>query len=299
MRTIGTIIIVAFLMINFANAQDSLYIHKAGKIISRLSISGIDSITFSTNYNNTGISDSMKTLLRNGLKAYFPFNGNAIDESKNNNISKIYGATLTNDRFGNVSKAFNFDGIDNFIEITPDSIFSKVQDFTISIWAKNDGWVGRQAGDRQYIFDGHGGNKYDAGNYLREGFMLFYDRYTDSTTVNSGILFTTGGDQYIAKLAQRPITNYLSQWHNIVFLRKGDEVKTYIDNKLTNSKKKSAQILNMNHPLYIGTFCGNNPYYNVAGEKVNFMFRGEIDDLRIYDRAISEVEISAIYNLKE
>ena len=53
----------------------------------------------------------------NGLIAYFPFNGNAIDESGNENNGTVYGATLTTDRFGSENKAYYFDGVDDYIHI--------------------------------------------------------------------------------------------------------------------------------------------------------------------------------------
>jgi hypothetical protein len=39
--------------------------------------------------------------LTTGLVAYWPFNGNANDESGNGNNGTTYGTTLTPDRFGN------------------------------------------------------------------------------------------------------------------------------------------------------------------------------------------------------
>ena len=48
--------------------------------------------------------------LNNGLVAYYPFDGNANDESGNGNDGTVNGATLTEDRFGNAESAYNFDG---------------------------------------------------------------------------------------------------------------------------------------------------------------------------------------------
>ena len=49
----------------------------------------------------------------NGLVGWWPFNGNANDESGNNNNGTVNGATLTADRFGNVNKAYSFVGGNN------------------------------------------------------------------------------------------------------------------------------------------------------------------------------------------
>ena len=48
-----------------------------------------------------------------GLVGWWPFNGNANDESGNGNDGVVNGATLTEDRFGNVDKAYSFDGSNN------------------------------------------------------------------------------------------------------------------------------------------------------------------------------------------
>ena len=44
----------------------------------------------------------------NGLVGWWPFNGNANDESGNGNNGIVNGATLTNDRFGNIGKSYSF-----------------------------------------------------------------------------------------------------------------------------------------------------------------------------------------------
>jgi hypothetical protein len=53
----------------------------------------------------------------NGLVGWWPFNGNANDESGNGNNGTVNGATLTADRFGNLNKAYSFDGVDNYIHV--------------------------------------------------------------------------------------------------------------------------------------------------------------------------------------
>ncbi len=49
----------------------------------------------------------------NGLVGWWPFNGNANDESGNGNNGNVNGATLTTDRFGVANKAYSFDGMNN------------------------------------------------------------------------------------------------------------------------------------------------------------------------------------------
>ncbi len=52
----------------------------------------------------------------NGLVGWWPFNGNANDESGNGNQGTVNGATLTVDRFGIANQAYGFDGVNDFIQ---------------------------------------------------------------------------------------------------------------------------------------------------------------------------------------
>ena len=56
------------------------------------------------------------------LVGYWPFNGNANDESGNCNNGAVNGATLTIDRFGNSNSAYAFDGINDYIGIASSSL---------------------------------------------------------------------------------------------------------------------------------------------------------------------------------
>ena len=66
----------------------------------------------------------------NGLVGWWPFNGNANDESGNGNHGTVNGATLTADRFGNANMAYGFDGVDDFINLS--NPLPDCAEFTIS-----------------------------------------------------------------------------------------------------------------------------------------------------------------------
>ena len=76
----------------------------------------------------------------NGLVGWWPFNGNANDESGKGNHGTVTGASLTLDRFGNTNTAYNFDGVSNKIYIGDPAVNEldfKGNPFTISLWVKN------------------------------------------------------------------------------------------------------------------------------------------------------------------
>ena len=79
-------------------------------------------------------SDSLKT----GLIAYYPFNGNAKDESGNNYNLENNGASLTIDRFGNINSAYSFNGTNAKLLIPKMDKADSLNNFTISFWANMD-----------------------------------------------------------------------------------------------------------------------------------------------------------------
>ena len=71
----------------------------------------------------------------NGLVGWYPFSGNANDESGNGNNGTVNGATLTADRFGVVNKAYSFDGVNDFINVgNPSGLFNNPNSYSQSAW---------------------------------------------------------------------------------------------------------------------------------------------------------------------
>src|SRR5580765_1767639 len=78
-------------------------------------------------------------LAQTGLIAYYPFNGNAHDETGNYHNGTVYGATLSDDRFGNPKSAYSFDGINDQIVIGKEPNFPSWDTYAVSLWFLNDG----------------------------------------------------------------------------------------------------------------------------------------------------------------
>lgn len=73
---------------------------------------------------------------KNGLIAYYPFNGNANDESGNQNHAKVNGATLTTDKDNNLNSAYSFDGLNSYIEASITNYPLKGESRSITGWFK-------------------------------------------------------------------------------------------------------------------------------------------------------------------
>jgi len=240
------------------------------------------------------ISGNLSADLTDGLIAYYPFNGNANDESGNGNHGTVYnGTTLTNDRFGNLNCAYDFDGENDFIEITPQSTVSSIGDFTISVWTYLTNWKSHPPQwdyDRHYVFDGHSWSKTTTSDFYRAGFTITYDGYDDgSELIMDAIRYTKTGPTTKNEVE----VSIKGAWHHHVFMRKNKLNRIYYDgNKIYEFETNKNDLLNMQHDWYIGTFSGNNPNYI---PEYNNSFFGVIDDIRIYDRSLAESEVLQLF----
>lgn len=199
----------------------------------------------------------------NGLVAWYPFNGNANDGTANGLNGIVNGATLTADRFGNSNSAYLFDGSSNFIEIPDDNLLDLSDNFSLCAWIKvNDSVQIEQAIIGKQRLSGH------------TGYNLLFN--------NVSFGMNNGSQNQIVYLSTQ-ICN--KGWHLLIGTYNGSVGKLYIDGDSVAFKTFSMSLLNSTMPVYIGKEFANGRYFD-----------GIIDDVRIYNRALSASEISALYD---
>ncbi len=206
--------------------------------------------------------------LSSGLLAWLPFSNNAIDSSGNGNDGTIIGATTTANRFGQSNTAFSFDGISNFISLKNNNLCSATTDVSISVWVNIKNWTN------------NGG--YLQASIIEEGSIQHYYHLqigpqNQPDLTKSSINFQFNNIAF-STLLNNPI--HLNQWYNIVF---------------TNSNKIGKIYLNGNLLIeYAGYPYGNSgcPLNLNLGKEKTWFYNGAIDDLRIYNRALTEQEIT-------
>ncbi|GAB4294420.1 MAG: hypothetical protein Kow0068_19260 [Marinilabiliales bacterium] len=196
------------------------------------------------------------------LIGYWPFNGNANDSSINNNNGTVIGATLTFDRFGNPNSAYSFDGIDDYIDLN-DTLFStddSNQPYTISVWIKSSAYNGVILSQYAYSI-----------NPPPNRFLLMIrTSYVD---------YWKGGTSNFSNSVVND-----NQWHHIVAVKDtSGTISLFVDGSLDGTGNDFIDFWGTN------TLIGN-------GLNSGDPFNGTIDDLRIYNRALTESEITAIYN---
>ncbi len=212
--------------------------------------------------------------LSDGLIAYYPFSGNAGDSSGNGHHGTVYGATLTSDRFGNSNQAYSFDGVNDYIEAAHTNKFDFTSNKqTISIWIKSNPVV-----NNQFFI-----SKYSGEGLTTSGFRLEYDinandvivyRYRENNT-------NAWGQQDILLSDIQSINN----WYHVVAVADNGIDYLYINGSLV---KKTT----IPHSIKIGS---NTVPFRIgasSNSSANSFCNGLIDDVRIYNRALTQSEIS-------
>lgn len=196
--------------------------------------------------------------------AYYPFNGNAYDESGNNNHGIVHGALLTSDRFGNENSAYQFDGIDDFIELT--NSFGGEREISVSAWFM----VAGTTGDFQAIFESEVGS----------GSPVVHLQV--NTYGNNVVYASLNGNLRVLLLPILQPTPF-NQWRHVVLTSKSGETRIYQNGVLLYQRNDAFDVITTNN-MRIGK--GVNGRY----------FKGKLDDIRVYYKALSTQEVNELYN---
>jgi hypothetical protein len=233
---------------------------------------------------------------KEGLVGWYPFNGNANDESGNENHGIVNGATLSTDRYGNENRAFYFRGFNNgnndHIKINKSATLSNFESFTIQIYYKaieDTLMAGYSSGQNQtgtlaaWEGDGIG---------TPPGFIV--DFKADDTIPSVGYFYTGGCcDAHVYHQNHDSLTvktNY-EKWNHLVIVANQESYKIYLNGELQLEKEHISNFsLLDNLDLYIGL------YGSVEGEEPFwYPFNGYIDDVAIWKKQLSEEEIKKLY----
>ena len=207
-----------------------------------------------------------------GLLSWWPFNGNANDESGNNNNGTVNGAALTTDLNGVNNKAYSFNGSSDFIQT---NLVGPIGNSSRSV----SYWMNSSSNQQYMTVLGYGDNV-----TASKDFHIWHNWGCDGVginIINTATTYTYG--------------SLNNNWKHFVFVFDNSistsiaNVKVYMNGVLLNNTCATVGSGNINTsgnvPITIGKL-GVNSYY----------FNGKLDDIGIWSRALTQQEITDLYN---
>jgi hypothetical protein len=223
--------------------------------------------------------------------AYYPFNGNADDETGNGYDGEAFGATLTTDRNGNANRAYSFDGTNDYIALDmfygsdSGAVSETINEITVCVWVKSS-------------------------SIKKDQFIVSFDRseYWRLALRDSFGTEQLGWDTRDAAIGQddlRSTMNYADgQWHFICSTydanAAGDNKKVFVDGvEVLSTRAHDGGVLGSGVVRYgfIGTGSEASTYNGprAGGNNSAVYLQGLIDDVIIFDLALSQSQIATIY----
>jgi len=205
---------------------------------------------------------------QNGLVAYYPFNENANDESGNNHNATVYGASLTADRHHKANSAYEFNGINNYIN----TFFTfDYPARTVSLWV--------------YAYEIHAAYPNQGDIVVQDNPSLTYGSL--AAAYDNGILkINAGGSNDIYQTSQ----NVENRWYHFALVRDGSTARYYINGDLKYTGAVDV--------LHSTTSASSNLLFGIGRSLTSQFFSGKLDDIAVYNRALSANEINSIYGVK-
>lgn len=231
---------------------------------------------FSTSVNAQIVSKSQLPInLQNGLMAFYPFNGNAGDSSGNGNHGTVNGAIPDNDRFNNQYNSFLFTGSQY---IRNPAFMIEGDQLTISLWVKPTNITSNP----NYTIIRQEDPVFPLGK--GPDWLLAFQ--------NRGTLLSFGLGNSSPKIYDEldvPINSaeYISQWILITAVYDGSKIYLYKNGVKIGEKPKTGIVSLTSKISAIGSTSGT----------IEEFFDGQIDDVMIYNRALTSSEVGQIYSI--
>lgn len=208
-----------------------------------------------------------------GLVGYWPFTGNANDASGNNHHGTVNGATLTTERFGVANGAYFFDGVNDYIAIAPSSLVDNETAATLSFWLK-------RGTDDDYGLPIH------TGNQGRIQTFVWKDSVAVGVTTNSDFDGSAPSEFTVS-------CNFIqTQWNHIILRYDGASKTLQI---YLNGELKKETFAEGNIWAAQGCYLAFGVYY-LFGTPHHGYYKGILDDVRLYKRALNNSEIQSLYH---
>lgn len=214
--------------------------------------------------------------LDSGLVAYYPLDGDGLDQSGHELHGTVGGALPAMNQLGEQERAMYFDGVDDYILVAHNDLLNfGTGEFAISLWVQAENPTG---GPQMLIQKGVSGDI-----EINPHFWVRIDAFSPSPNQ----VEATVTDGYPPATTIGSTTGFFADrdWHHVVFQRTNTHLELWVDQQLISSLADTQfRNLNTNGNLIIGAqnpwdFGGNFPY-------IHSFLHGRLDEIRLYDRAL-------------
>jgi len=183
-----------------------------------------------------------------------------------------------------VKKAYYFNGIDDYINLSGLTEFNRESDFTISSWV----WL--------VVRSGGGKHRPIVSKHTIDGSQNYLAEFNFQVQTNGKANFFMGNSTYYGVLFEKSWIILESQmWNHLAITFQSRVAKLYVNGLYESNDTFVGARQYGNLPIQIGRYFNDDRNYQ---ENRGQYFQGKIDDLRLYNRALSEGEIKALFDMR-
>jgi hypothetical protein len=219
-----------------------------------------------------------------GLVAWYPLNGSAADSSGNGHNAALSGGSTTLDRFNHASKALSFNGTSDYGYTGADNSLDSYSRGTVSFWIKTHS-PDSTSEVLSYSTDATLGSLFIFGTYQSKAWAQFkQDSYGHNPLWSGSTIMQSG------------------RWYHITFVADGSSMMKIFVNGVAENVVFDNNTTPATGSEWFASIYGVSSYNHFisigalrrAGAPEGF-FNGQIDDMRIYNRALTSSEIDSLY----
>jgi len=270
---------------NFSGSVDDVRIYN--RALSASEVTALYNLNQSK-YNVSVASPSTGSgQLAKGLVGYWTFDSknlraNVADSSGLGNTGYLQNFTSTTSALvaGKIGQGLKFDGVDDAIKVGTKSSLQLTSTLTVSAWV----YLKSNSGNQSIIININNGVVCES-FYLAIGSGVGCSGLTASR-FNFEVVTSNSGQAVMISSSNAPV----NKWTHVLGVYDGSTMKLYINGTLDNTKTNVT-----------GTISSTmNQFFSIGGDisgAVRYMLNGSLDDVRVYNRALSASEVLQLYNL--
>lgn len=209
----------------------------------------------------------------NDAVRFWAFDGDYTESQKGATTTQIGGVTFGEDRDGNSGAALSLDGYNDAVRLDPSSDLDALGSYSISMW-----FLLETSNDRSYLLDTRAPSSSNS-----DGALIFMDPAGGASTHLNGYSVPGVAVNTTANL-------FDTNWHHVSLVRDiaTSQLHLYLDGLAVDSRFTSSALVDMSDGMVIGS-------YGQALPGSLYWLDGNIDDVAIWDRALSAAEVTSLY----